>query len=270
MKSETALILALGLLLCLVGWTLSGFAGPAEAARVSGANGQEVLERVLAEFYPLANIPRKSHHEEKVSAYLVAWAGKFNFKTVQDKSNNVVIEVPATRGMENKPLVILQAHMDMVCVTADSTRFDPLADPIKVIRDDKAHTLKADGTSLGADDGIGVAMALFVANPGNKVDHGPLRLLITTNEEDGMTGAANLDARHLDGKYLVNLDNEVVGQFINSCAGGYSTSSPTRRSGSRRKRALRWRFPCPGSSGDIPEWRSTRGMPMRSASWRTS
>ena len=218
MKSEVALILALGLLLSLSGMVLDGYTGPAEAA---AANGQDVLERVLSEFYPLANIPRKSHHEEKISAYLVSWAEKFSLKSVKDKSNNVVIEVPATRGMENKPLVILQAHSDMVCVAADGVRFDPLADPIKVIRDDKARTLKADGTSLGADDGIGVAMALFVANPGNKVDHGPLRLVITTNEEDGMTGAANLDATHLEGKYLVNLDNEVVGQFINSCAGGY-------------------------------------------------
>lgn len=218
MKNEVALILALGLLLSLSGMIHTGFAGPAEAA---GTSGQDVLERVLAEFYPLANIPRKSHHEEKVSAYLVSWAGKYGLKSVKDKSNNVVIEVPATRGMENKPLVILQAHSDMVCVAADGVRFDPLADPIKVLRDDKARTLKADGTSLGADDGIGVAMALFVANPGNKVNHGPLRLIITTNEEDGMTGAADLDARHLEGKYLVNLDNEVVGQFINSCAGGY-------------------------------------------------
>ena len=109
----------------------------------------------------------------------------------QDEFWNVMFEIPATEGMEDLPLIILQGHMDMVAVAEDDQEFDPLTDPITVIRDDENGTLTADGTSLGADDGIGVSIIMAVAQ--GKMAHGPLRAIFTSNEEDGMEGAANLD-----------------------------------------------------------------------------
>ena len=102
----------------------------------------------------------------------------------QDEFWNVMFEIPATEGMEDLPLIILQGHMDMVAVAEDDQEFDPLTDPITVIRDDENGTLTADGTSLGADDGIGVSIIMAVAQ--GKMAHGPLRAIFTTNEEDGM------------------------------------------------------------------------------------
>ncbi|MBQ1809149.1 MAG: aminoacyl-histidine dipeptidase, partial [Selenomonas sp.] len=121
-------------------------------------NKQEILDGVLDEFAKLAAIPRKSGHEEAVSNFLKQYLTDSGFAVVQDEHYNIVADKPACPGLENAPLTILQGHMDMVCVAADGVKFDPLHDPIKLVRDEKF--LRADGTSLGADDGIGVAEAI--------------------------------------------------------------------------------------------------------------
>lgn len=179
-------------------------------------NKQEILDGVLDEFAKLAAIPRKSGHEEAVSNFLKQYLTDSGFAVVQDEHYNIVADKPACPGLENAPLTILQGHMDMVCVAADGVKFDPLHDPIKLVRDEKF--LRADGTSLGADDGIGVAEALYILK--NAKDHGPLRMIVTVDEEQGMTGAINLDAKHLqDAKFLINCDSENYDELTVGSAG---------------------------------------------------
>jgi len=177
---------------------------------------ETALNTVLAEFMELTKIPRPSHHEERISEYLFQWAKRHGLQVEKDALNEIIIDKPASTGCENIPTVIFQAHMDMVCVAEEGVAFDPLNDPIKVIND--GVTIKADKTSLGADDGIGVAMCLYLLGD-DSLRHGPIRTIITTNEEDGMSSMA-LDKKYLDGAYLVNLDWETIGSLCNSCAGG--------------------------------------------------
>jgi len=180
-----------------------------------------IIDGIVGHFMPLTEIPRQSHHEEKVSEYLFNWAKDKGFNPAKDAQNNVIFDVPASEGMENKPLAILQGHMDMVIAVADGKTFDPQKDGIKVIND--GEKLTADGTSLGADDGIGIATALYLIE--NNKAHGPLRVIFTTNEEDGMTGAMNLDAKVTDAaKYVINLDYEYSNEACNSAAAGNTTN----------------------------------------------
>ena len=169
------------------------------------AKKNEILESVLEEFGKLAAIPRQSGHEQAVSDFLKNYLTEAGFDVQQDKVNNIIAEAPASPGLENAPLTILQGHMDMVCVAEEGRDFDPQKDAIKLIRDDKYLT--ADGTSLGADDGIGVAEGIYILK--HAKDHGPLRLIITVDEERGMTGAINLAEKHLkDASFLINCDSE--------------------------------------------------------------
>lgn len=174
------------------------------------------IDIVLDEFMAISNIPRPSHHEEKISTYLYEWAEHHGLKVQKDSLGAIIIDKPASLGMESVPRVILQAHMDMVCVAKDGVTYNPLEDPIKVIND--GNYLYADGTSLGADDGIGVAMCLYILQDESLV-HGPVRVVLTTNEEDGMDSAM-MEPKYLEGKYLINLDWETIGSLCNSCAGG--------------------------------------------------
>ena len=201
---------------------LSGiFPGICNAKAVDKDNGQEIINKVVDNFKLLARVPRPSHHEEKISEFLAGWAKQQGFQVQRDKQKNIMFDVPATPGYEALPLAILQGHMDMVCVAAEGVTFDPLKDPIKVVRDDKAGTLTADGTSLGGDDGAGVAMIMLAVQGGLK--HGPLRIIITTDEEDGMEGAFGLSSDWLAGaRYLINLDNEVSDEVLVSTAAGDS------------------------------------------------
>ena len=183
------------------------------------AKDKEIIDTVVNNFMLLSKIPRPSHHEEKISNFLMEWAKSEGLNPVQDSVKNVMFDVPATKGMENKPLGILQVHMDMVVAVADGKTFDPLNDSITVIRNDNEGTLTADGTSLGADDGSGVAMVMAVTQ--GKMEHGPLRIIITVDEEDGMDGAFNLDSSWLDGaSFLINIDNEVSNEVLVSTASG--------------------------------------------------
>lgn len=169
--------------------------------------------KVLDEFLPMCAIPHQSGHEEALSRYLEGWAKKHGLAVLRDTANNVIIDKPAAPGYENAPLVILQAHIDMVCVGGQG--YDPQRDPIETVIE--GNTMKAKGTSLGADNGVGAAMALCVMAD-KSLKHGPLRTILTTAEEAGMDGAAALAAEHAKAKYLINIDGEDYDVLCNSCA----------------------------------------------------
>ena len=177
---------------------------------------------VWKNFYALTQIPRPSKHEEKVIDYLYNWGVSRGFETVRDQAGNIIIRVPATPGMENRKGVILQGHMDMVPQKTSDSPHDFLKDPIKAYVDGEWVT--ADRTTLGADNGIGVAFGLAVAED-KGVCHGPLELLITSDEETGMTGANGLQPGVLKGDILLNLDSEEEGELCVGCAGGLDVSA---------------------------------------------
>ncbi len=172
---------------------------------------------VLKYFYEINQIPRESGNEKEVSDYLVAFAKERNLEVTRDESLNVMIRKPGTKGMEEAPGVIIQGHMDMVCEKNADSDHDFTKDPIRMLID--GDHLTADGTTLGADNGIAVAMGLAVLDADN-LEHPPLEVVVTTDEEVGMTGALNFDISSLKGKYFLNLDSEEEGEFTVSCAGG--------------------------------------------------
>ena len=179
---------------------------------------ETILNGVLAEFEKLAAIPRPSRHEEQVSNYLKRFFETRGLKVVQDGFKNIIAEVPASPGKEDAPLTILQAHMDMVCVAEDGYAFEPTKDAIKLIRGEKY--LEAEGTSLGADDGIGVAEILYLVDRRQSFKHGRLRIIFTTDEESGMSGAIGLDQKFLaDAAYLINCDAQCFGEIVAGSAG---------------------------------------------------
>ena len=173
------------------------------------------VDIVISEFLEISKVPRPSHFEEQIGMYLYNWAKERSLVVELDEFGTVIIDKPASRGCENMSRVILQAHMDMVCTAEAGIRYNPKEDSIKVIND--GVTLRAEGTSLGADNGIGIAICLYILQKPSR--HGPLRVLFTANEEDGMA-SVNLDKKYLKGKYLINLDWETSGSLCNSCAGG--------------------------------------------------
>ncbi len=174
-------------------------------------------KEVFNYFEELCAIPRCSGDEKQVSDYLVNFAKKRKFKVFQDKALNVIIKKPGTAGYEKSPAVIIQGHMDMVCGKSKKSSHDFTKDPISLKID--GDFLRADDTTLGADNGIGVAYGLALLDS-KDIPHPPLELLITTNEETGMYGAASLKTDHLTGKTLLNIDAEEEGVFFVSCAGG--------------------------------------------------
>ena len=182
---------------------------------------QEIIDGVVKEFAGLAKCPRPSHHEHKVSDYIVQRLHELGVTdVVQDEVYNVIANVPATKGYENAPRVAIQGHMDMVCVAKPGVDFDPLTSEIKLIRE--GNILRADGTSLGADDGVAEAMAFFLLQ--QDVAHGPLRLIFTVDEETGMSGAIHLDPKHLqDVAYVLNCDSEYIDILCVSSAGSTHT-----------------------------------------------
>ena len=218
MKKYLMISLSLIVVLCM----LASCAGQTEQKPEEASDklsDSEIIDIVVDNMMKIAEVPRPSHHEEKISKYLMGWASEQGLDPVCDSVKNVMFEVPATEGMEDLPLVILQGHMDMVAVAEEGKDFDPLTDPITLIRDDEKGTLTADGTSLGADDGVGDSIIMAVAQ--GKMAHGPLRVIITVNEEDGMDGAINMDPDWLEGApYLINIDNEQADQVLVSTASG--------------------------------------------------
>ncbi len=178
---------------------------------------------VWAFFDEITRIPRPSKHEEHIIAFLLDFAAKRGFATKQDKVGDILMTVPATKGCESKEPVILQAHVDMVCEQNEGRNIDFSKDPIEYYVKD--GWVRAQGTTLGADDGIGVALGLAIADGGLKgtIEHGPLYCLFTVDEETGLTGAYNVEADFLPAARLINLDSEDEGQIFIGCAGGCTT-----------------------------------------------
>ena len=173
-------------------------------------------------FYNLTQIPRPSKHEGKVIEYLYNWGISHGFETIRDKGGNIIIRVPATPGMENRRGVIIQGHMDMVPQKTSDSSHDFLKDPINAYIDGEWVT--ADRTTLGADNGMGVALGLSAVED-KSVKHGPIEILVTYDEETGMTGANTLEPGVLKGDILMNLDSEQEGELCVGCAGGLDVSA---------------------------------------------
>ena len=175
---------------------------------------------VWEHFYAISQVPRPSKKEEKVRAWVRSWAKEHNFPFKEDKVGNIVISVPASKGKEKSPTIVLQGHIDMVCEKNKGTEHDFENDPIKLLKE--GGWITADGTTLGADNGIGVAAGMAVALD-KKAVHGPLELLLTIDEETGMTGVNALKKDFITGKTLLNMDSEEDGAFYVGCSGGQDT-----------------------------------------------
>ncbi len=171
-------------------------------------------------FLEICEVPRPSKKEEKIAAYLVEFGKKAGLETIVDEIGNILIRKPATPGMENRKTVVLQSHIDMVCEKNSDTVHDFDNDPI--IPYIEGEWVKARGTTLGADDGIGVAAQLALLQA-NDIAHGPIECLFTVDEETGLTGAFGLDPGLLKGRILLNLDSEDEGEIFIGCAGGIDT-----------------------------------------------
>ncbi len=172
---------------------------------------------VLKFFEEISAIPRGSKNEQEISDYLVKFGKDRGFETIQDKHLNVIIKKPGTKGYEHVPSMIIQGHMDMVCEKNQDTIHDFEKDGLKLRVED--GWLKATGTTLGADNGIAVAFALALLDS-NNIGHPELEVLITADEEMGMTGAIALDPKLLKSTTLINIDTEEEGELYVSCAGG--------------------------------------------------
>ena len=183
---------------------------------IEGINPKILWQR----FYEITQIPRPSKKEEKILEYLKNWSSEHKFSCNQDKAGNLAITIPATKGMESFPIIVLQGHVDMVCEKNKETKFDFDRDPLKIKRE--GDWIKAEGTTLGSDNGIGVAAGLAIAED-PEAKHGPLEILLTVDEETGLTGVNNLEPGFIKGKYLMNLDSEEDAIFYIGCAGGMDT-----------------------------------------------
>jgi len=177
-------------------------------------------KQILDLFEEISAIPRCSKHEEKIGAFLQEWGKKHGLQVKTDKVGNVLIKVPASAGYEKSGAVVIQGHMDMVCEKTADSPHDFAKDPIRFVYD--GDWLKADHTTLGADNGIALAMALTMALD-KTVAHPPLELLFTVDEETGLTGANALQGDFIEGKILLNVDSEDEGVFTVGCAGGRDT-----------------------------------------------
>ncbi len=172
---------------------------------------------VWANFYELTRIPRPSHHEEQVQQFVFDFGKSLGLETIKDEAGNVIIRKPATPGMEKRKGVILQGHLDMVPQKNSDKDHDFAKDPIETIID--GEWVRANGTTLGADNGIGVAAAMAVL-ASKELVHGPVEALFTATEETGMDGAEGLKAGMLRGDILINMDSEDEGELYVGCAGG--------------------------------------------------
>ena len=182
-------------------------------------------EAVWRFFDEITRIPRPSKKEEKIVAYLIDFAKSRSLEYRKDSTGNVVIRKGASPGMENRPVVVLQSHVDMVCEKRGDVNFHFDTDPIRTRVED--GWVRAEGTTLGADCGIGMAAELAVLDA-DDLAHGPVECLFTVDEETGLTGAFGLGEGMLSGKYLINLDSEDEGQLFIGCAGGIDTVATMR------------------------------------------
>jgi len=196
-------------------------------------------------FDMIRKVPRPSKHEEQISEAMDGWARDGGFEVLKDAAGNMVVRVPATPGHEGAPTVVLQGHLDMVCEKNSDVEHDFMTEGINV--DVEGDWVVARGTTLGADNGIGVAAAMAVAQDPDAV-HGPLEILCTMDEETGLTGAKQLDASMIAGRIMINLDTEEDGEIYIGCAGG--ADSHTRLPLARRR----------GLLGTVPVQLAVRGL----------
>ncbi|MGL6098103.1 MAG: beta-Ala-His dipeptidase, partial [Fusobacteriaceae bacterium] len=173
-------------------------------------------QKVMYYFQEISSIPRASKNEKEISNWLVNWAKVRKFSVIQDEFLNIIIKKPASTGYESIPTLIIQGHMDMVCEKNSNTSHDFSNEGINL--QVQGDLIKGTGTTLGADNGIAVAFALALLD--SDLPHPALEVLITSDEEMGMTGALNLDGSLLTGKLMINLDTEEEGEIYVSCAGG--------------------------------------------------
>jgi dipeptidase D len=204
------------------GWSAPSFAADMRSVQAPGVPLEDALpdlapRAVWQNFYELTRIPRPSHHEEEVSAFLSDFGARLGLETATDDVGNVLIRKPATAGLEDRQVVVLQAHMDMVPVKAEDSDHDFETDPIDARVED--GWIRANGTTLGADNGIGVAMIMATLEAGD-IPHGPIEALFTVNEEDGFTGAGAVKPGMLTGTVLINVDSEEEGVFTIGSSGG--------------------------------------------------
>jgi dipeptidase D len=171
-------------------------------------------------FYEITRVPRPSKKEGKIIQHMKNLLKDLKVEFKEDSVGNILAKVPATPGLENSPIVILQGHVDMVCEKNKSKSHDFETDPIELIKED--GWIAADGTTLGSDNGIGVSAALAVITD-KEVKHGPIEILMTVDEETGMTGASNINPGFMTGKILLNMDSEEEGTFYVGCSGGMDT-----------------------------------------------
>lgn len=179
-------------------------------------------ESLWKHFAQLSAIPRASTNEAAVREYARSVANASSLESIRDHSGNLIVRKPAHPGRESAPTTLLQAHLDMVCEKNEGTAHNFDTDPIQLVRD--GDWLKADGTTLGADNGIGVAAALAVMES-KDLAHGPLEFAFTIDEETGMTGASEFEPGVLKSRYYLNLDNEELGTLCIGCAGGLNTTA---------------------------------------------
>lgn len=179
-------------------------------------------QKVWKYFLEITKIPRPSKQEGKIAQYLIDFAKKHHLEWKQDETGNVLIRKPATKGYENRKTVCLQSHMDMVCEKNKDIEFDFNKDAIQAYVDDGWVTAK--GTTLGADDGIGIATQLAILSS-DDIEHGPIECLFTVDEETGLSGAFGLEPGFLQSDILLNLDSEDDGQIFIGCAGGRDTTA---------------------------------------------
>ena len=173
-------------------------------------------------FYLLTQVPRPSGHLQKVQEFLLNWAKEHHIEAFKDNAENIVMRKPATPGMEDRKMAVLQAHMDMVPQKTDESTHVFETDPIETYID--GDWVKAKGTTLGSDDGMGVAAIMAIMESQDLV-HGPLEALITADEETCMYGVNHLAADTLHGDILLNMDNETMGEFVIGSAGGVNISA---------------------------------------------
>lgn len=176
-------------------------------------------------FYLLTQVPRPSGHLQKVQQFLLDWAAERGIEAWKDNAENIVMRKPATPGKEDRKCAVLQAHMDMVPQKSDDSTHNFETDPIEAYID--GEWVKAKGTTLGSDDGIGVA-AIMAVMESTDIEHGPLEALITADEETCMYGVNHLSADTLKGDILLNIDNETMGEFVIGSAGGVNITASMR------------------------------------------
>ncbi|MBS5982801.1 MAG: aminoacyl-histidine dipeptidase [Clostridium butyricum] len=180
------------------------------------------FDRIFYHFEQISKIPRGSGNEKAISDYLLNFGKSLGLECIQDAALNIIIKKPASIGYENAPAVIIQGHMDMVCEKNSDKEHDFEKDPINLVV--KGDYIYADRTTLGADDGIAVAYAMTLLED-NTIEHPAIEVLLTTDEEAGMSGAMALQPHYINGKIVLNLDSEEEGKLLVSCAGGIRTKS---------------------------------------------